>query len=158
MGFDECILSSEVDYESAKALLEDYQNRHNSKPNVGFVIYGKIDMMIMRSCPIGVHYKNKQIHCQRCHQNKYELVDRIGEKYRVIGDSSECNTRILSNHPIFLLDRMYEIRKMGAENLWIILTDEHEEKVDELITHLENNDGEFNRFNLTRGHYNKRPL
>jgi len=156
-GFDECILSLENDYLSAKALIMDFFNRHNYYPNVGFIVYGKIDMMIMRSCPIGTHYNNHTIHCERCHKKKYELEDRIGEKYHLIGDS-DCNIRILNSRPIFLFDRIKEIKEMGINSLWLILSDEDKEKVTDILDNLDNQDGEFKRNKYTRGHYNNRPL
>lgn len=157
LGFKECVLSPELDFESTNALISDFKTRHNALPNVGFIVYGKLDMMIMRSCPIGTVYKNKDIHCGKCHKNKYELVDRIGEKYHVIGDAN-CNVRILNNHPIYLFDRLDELSEIGVTNIWFVLTDEGEEKTSEIIARFENNKSEFDRFNFTRGHYNKRPL
>ena len=112
--------------------------------------------MIMRSCPIGTHYHNSNIHCGKCHKNYYELVDRIGERYHLIGDSN-CNVRILNNHPIWLFDRLDEIESAGISNMWLILTDEDKEKVDDIITNFENK-GKFDRRNFTRGHYSNRPL
>ena len=156
LGFKECILSSELDSDSISALIIDYEKRNGIKPNVGLVIYGKLDMMIMRSCPVGTHYHNSKIHCERCHKNYYELVDRVGERYHLIGDS-DCNTRILNNRPIWLLDRVDEIESLGISNLWFILTDESKEKVREIITDFENQ-SKFDRRLHTRGHYSNRPL
>ncbi len=156
LGFKECILSSELDYDSIKALINDYESRNKATPNVGLVIYGKLDMMIMRSCPIGTYYGNDQLHCGKCHKNYYELVDRMGEKYHIVGDAN-CNIRVLNNHPIWLFDQLDEIESIGVSNLWLILSDETKEKVDATITNFENK-GKFDRRNFTRGHFLKRPL
>lgn len=157
LGFKECILSSELDFESIVNMIAAFKNRNGVLPNVGLVIYGKLDMMIMRSCPIGTIYENQNIHCGKCHKNKYELIDRVGEKYRLLGDEN-CNVRILNNHPLCLFDRTDELMENGLTNFWFVLTDESEEKVSEIIAHFKSRNFEFDRFKYTRGHYNKRPL
>jgi len=157
LGFSQCILSLEVDSSSAKMIIENYKLRHGTIPNVGFIVYGKQDMMIMRSCPIGTKYHNKNIHCNRCHNKTYELIDRIGEKYHLVGDSN-CNIRVLSNRPIYLLDVLDEIEEIGITNYWLILTDEDKEKVVDILNAYNSKSGNFNRNKHTRGHYTGRPL
>ncbi len=157
MGFKECVLSSELNNESIKLLVNDFKNRHGFMPNVGIHAYGKLDMMIMKSCPIGTFYKNKNIHCERCHKNLYELNDRIGVRYRLIGDSS-CNTRILMDKPINLLDKIDEINNNGVNLIYIHFTDEAKEKVNEILTHYLDNRLTYNASKYSRGHYNRRPL
>ena len=153
-GFNECILSVELNYSSIKSLIEDYKNRHKVLPNVGTIIYGKLDMMIMKSCPIGTVYKNKVIHCNRCHQNSFELKDRVGAKYKLIGDSN-CNIRVLSDKPICLFDKIDELNSIGVSVGYLILTDEYSKKATEVIDCMFDNtivkDSTF-------GHYKKRPL
>lgn len=157
MGFSECILSSELDYLSINSLINDFKNRHGFLPNTSIVMYGKLDMMIMRSCPIGTYYKNSQLKCNRCHKNNYELRDRTNELYPVVGDS-ECNTRILNNRPIYLLDRFEEMQEMGIFGYYFLFNFESKNEACSLIhEHLENNP-HFSRFEHTRGHYQKRPL
>ena len=156
-GFDECILSPELDHESIKLMIDDYENRHGNKPNVGLIMYGKFDMMIMRSCPIGTRFNNKSTKCGRCHIRNYELLDRANEKYKLLGDS-DCNVRILNNRPTYLFDFENEIHEMGINSTYILFTDESKEKVTEIISHYLAGEVEFSRFKYTRGHYQKRPL
>ena len=157
LGFDQCILSSELDFDSIKSLVLDFQNRHDSLPNVGVVMYGKLDMMIMRSCPIGSFFKNKALHCNRCHNKNYELRDRTNENYKLLGDS-ECNTRILNNKPIYLLDKQDELNELGIKSHCFIFTDEDKQKVEDIIRHYLDNDSSYSKLEYTRGHYLKRPL
>ena len=157
LGFDECILSSELDLESIKNLIEDYKNRHDFVPNVSMLLYGKIDMMIMRSCPIGTFYKNTANNCQRCHINNYELVDREGYKYKLLGDSS-CNIRILLDKPIYLLDKEQDFKNLGINKFWFLFTDENKNDVREILTTFLNKDSKFDKKEHSRGHYIDRPL
>lgn len=157
LGFNECLMSVECDYSSIQDLIYDFKNRHNFLPNVGMLIYGKIDMMIMRSCPIGNVYGNKGIHCNRCHNHKYELNDRMNERYWLIGDS-ECNTKIINNRPIYLIDREQELRDFGIESMYFAFTDENNQTITRIIEEYFEGKGKFLRFEHTRGHYQKRPL
>ena len=157
MGFKECILSSELDDESMKLLISDFKDRHGFLLNVGVLAYGKLDMMLMKSCPIGTFYKNKNIHCERCHKEVYELNDRIGVRYRLIGDSS-CNTRILMDKPIYLLDKISDLNALSVNSIYIHFVDETKEKVNDILTHYLDNEASYNASKHTRGHYNRRPL
>ena len=157
LGFNQCILSIELEKNDINNLITDYKNRYNSIPSIGLLLYGKLDMMIMHSCPIGTHFKNESIHCQRCHLKNYELRDRTGAKYRLIGDAS-CNIRMLNDKPIFLLDKEAELRDLGIQNFYLLFTDEDKEKVIDIIDHYMNKDGLFSKSQYTRGHYLERPL
>lgn len=154
-GFNECILSAECDLNSLNLMLNNFKQRHGYLPNVGYVIYGKLDMMIMKSCPIGTHYNNSNIKCNRCKNHHYELVDRIGEHYTLISDDS-CNIRVLQNKPIYLLDKFDELKNIGVSVGYLLFTDEQKEKVSELLTNFYENNRLVKAPN--RGHYNKRPL
>ncbi len=154
-GFKEALVSFELDRSSIKAMIEDYKKRHDVYPNVGVVVYGKADAMIMKSCPIGTHYKNKAIHCNRCHEHIYELNDRMNCHYHMVGDKN-CNVRILMDRPIYLLDKIDELRAINITNFYLHFTDEDEDKCYNVLESLENA-GETD-IDYTRGHYNKRAI
>ena len=157
LGFEQCILSFENDFASIKLLINDFESRHGFLPNIGYVLYGKIDVMLLHSCLIGSFYGNKHIHCQKCHLNKYELRDRIGEKYLLIGDEN-CNIRVLNNLPIYLIDKRLELESIGINNFYYIITDEDKEKAIALVDHFNNSNSNFNRKSYTRGHFIERAL
>ena len=151
-GFTECVLSLELDDKSIQSMISDFEKRHQYKPSVGIVTYGKVDTMIMKSCPVGTLYNNKGTHCNRCHKNKYELEDRIGARYRLIGDPN-CNTRVLLDKPICLFNKLDEIENNNIVP-YILFTDENESKVNDVMNSY------FDRKNMqntTKGHYLRRP-
>ena len=156
LGFHQCIPSFELDFSSLKSLINDFKLRHGFIPNLGYILYGKIDMMIIRSCPIGNYYQNKANHCERCHINTIELRDRIGEKYVMVGDEN-CNIRLLNNLPIYLIDKQDELFETGINNYYFILNDFDKEKMSDLIAHFTNKDS-FDRKLYTQGHFNDRSL
>ncbi len=154
-GFKETLVSFELDRSSIKAMIDDYKERHNVYPNVGVIVYGKADAMIMKSCPIGTFYKNKAIHCARCHSHVYELNDRMNCRYHMIGDKN-CNIRILMDRPIYLLDKIDELRNINVTNFYLRFTDENEGKCYDILESLDNDGG--TEIDYTRGHYNKRAI
>ncbi|MCQ2797551.1 MAG: U32 family peptidase [Bacilli bacterium] len=154
-GFKEAIVSFEVDRSSLRDMMNDYRNRHGEFPNVGIMVYGKADAMIMKSCPIGTYFNNKAKHCNRCHNHVYQLNDRMNCKYHMIGDK-DCNIRILMDRPIYLLDKINELRDMNVSNFYLSFTDEDEDKCYDVLSSLDN-DGET-CIDYTRGHYNKRAI
>ena len=156
LGFNQCIPSFELDFISLKEMINDFKNRNNVFPNLGLVLYGKIDMMLLHSCPIGSFYNNTQLHCQKCHIDKYELRDRVGEKYLLLGDQN-CNTKLFNNLPLYLIDQKDLLLDIGINNFYLIITDEVKEKVIDICNHFKTK-GAFNRKLYTRGHFNDRAL
>ena len=138
-----------------KDLIDDYKCRHHTNPNIGIIAYGKVDTMIMKSCPIGTYYSNKGLHCNRCHKHKCELEDRIGVRYRLLGDNN-CNTRILLDKPICLFDKLNELESMEI-NPYLLFTDEDEELVSEVINAFFANKNPLS-VKSSKGHYLRRPL
>lgn len=153
-GFNECILSLELDKTSMELLISDFYNRHNFMPNVGMVIYGKPDVMIMKSCPIGTRFYNKQTHCNRCHLRKYELKDRMSVKYRLLGDT-DCNIRVLLDRPIDCLDHLEEIKNIGVTVGYLLITDEDTNNIRGILNSCWDEKSLGGRVPF-RGHFNKR--
>lgn len=159
-GYKECILSSELDVNSIKEIINDYYIRHHKYPNVGLYVYGRYDVMIMKSCPIGTYYHNKNIHCNKCHVNQYYLKDRIGEMFPLIGDEN-CNTRILDSQILYLLDHEKELINLHVNNFYLNFTLENDLEINKIINNAFNNldkkDTIFNKDYSSR-HYFSRAL
>ncbi len=151
LGFKECILSLELDKRSLKLMIDDFKNRHDYYPRTGIIGYGYISLMIMRSCPIGTAYNNRKLHCQKCHQDKYYLRDRMKVDFPIYGDD-DCNIHVLNSKPIYLLDKLDEIEELHISNVYLNFTFENEEDVTKLLENTYACDA------YTRGHYLKRAL
>ena len=157
LGFNKCILSTELDISSIHNLIIDFENRHGFKPNIGVIVYGKIDMMIMKSCPIGSLFNNKAIHCERCHIKKYEIKDIKGVRYHLVGDQN-CNMKVLLDKPIYLLDQLSRLDSQNFISKYLIFSDENKDEIDKILKEIENNNFEYNFKKHTRGHFINRPL
>lgn len=88
---------------------EAFKKRHGVYPCLGVLVYGHIDYMIMKSCPIASSNNLEHDHCNLCRQNKYYLKDRMNVKFPII-TNQDCISRILSNRPISLTSKIDELR------------------------------------------------
>lgn len=156
MGFTTCFVSLEADYDSIKSMVEDYEKRHNVYPNIGVFAYGRPEMMILKSCPIGTIYKNKALHCNRCHKHRYELKDRFGIYYPMKGDSA-CTTTIYADKPVFLLDKIDELEDAHVSSALVSFTVESSEEKESVYCSMADQNG-FDPEKHNRGHYRKRSL
>lgn len=71
--------------------------------NTGAIIYGRVPLMLTRNCPV----KNS-IGCFECGKNG-RLTDRKGMEFPVICSEYPC-VEVLNSVPIYMLDRMNEIK------------------------------------------------
>ena len=91
---DNPILSFELTLEQA--------NKINAE-NTGIIAYGKIPLMLTRNCPV-----KSSIGCYECNKNG-RLTDRKGYEFEVLCSAYPC-VEMLNAHPIYMLDRLSEIK------------------------------------------------
>ena len=104
-------LSLELDYEHVKEIM----NNIKGKPNLELVVYGNIETMITKYCILKTHANNKET-CDSCKgTNKYYLLDRKNEKYRILTDNL-CNNIIMSSKKINILNKIGEYKELGINN------------------------------------------
>lgn len=159
-GFKECILSLELDYKSIEDIVDDYYNRHKVYPNVGMIIYGRNDMMLTKSCPIGTLFHNKVNQCGRCKREQFYLKDRMSALFPLICDDN-CNTRVLDYKILYLIDKIKELKGIRVNNFYLNFTIESNEDVKKVIKNAKDNvflakslmDNDY-----YKGHYIKRAM
>ena len=156
LGFKEVIISSEVNYDSLKNLVNDYYDRHQCYPNISLIGYGYLEMMVMKSCPIGTYFKKEKLHCSLCHQQNFYLVDKMNERYLIKGDK-DCYTHIFSSKPLYLLDQLSKLSELHLSSIYINVLSDNDLK---MIVNAEKNLSETNSLmnsSLSRGHFFIRP-
>lgn len=134
---DNPILSFELTLEQA--------NKINA-PNTGVIVYGKIPLMLTRNCPV----KNS-IGCAECGKNG-KLTDRKGYEFEVICSQYPC-VEILNSVPIYMLDRMREVKTDFAH---FYFSTETKKDVENIIKMYKS--GEKPTFKYTRGLYQRGTL
>lgn len=126
------ILSFELSLEAA--------NRIHAE-NTGIIAYGKLPLMLARNCPVKNH-----IGCNICGKNG-TLTDRKGIQFSVVCSPYPC-VEILNSRPLYMADRMHEIK---TDFIHFYFTDETKSKVEKIIL-LYQNKGKAD-FEYTRGLY-----
>lgn len=111
--------------------IKDIMNESNS--NVEVLIYGNIELMIMKYCPLNT-IVNKDKICRVCQSdNKYYLKDRNNKLYRLENNKDTHSTVILNCNKTNLIDKIDELKKYGVTNFRIEFLDETKEEVKEII-------------------------
>ena len=97
--------------------------------NVELIVYGRLELMIMKYCPIkeGLNYCNK---CQN-NNDKFYLEDRFKNKYPIINNN--CITSIMHCENIDIIDKINKYKKMNIKNYRIELFDESYKETEKCI-------------------------
>lgn len=131
-GYSLVFASCECSKRQIKLMIDGFKNRHGILPNLGIHIYGYIDYMIMKSCPISSANKLEKDHCLLCKKNRYYLKDHIGVTFPIVTDNA-CTTRILSSRPISLSSKIDELKDLKIKTFLIDFTIENKSKVFEVM-------------------------
>lgn len=108
--------------------------------------YGRIPLMLMRNCPVkaaGYCQKGKQI---------YSLKDRKNEEFPVVC-LPECRAQILNSKPIFMADKLDDLRRLNVEYVKLVFTTESAAQCDKILEMYENAHNGMRENSYTRGHY-----
>ncbi len=133
----------------AKALLSpeltlNEINRLRSSLPTGIFAYGKLPLMLTRNCPV----KNIKS-CGECKQSG-KLTDRKNTEFSI--DCSSGMSEILNSRPVYMADRLQEIKNIDF--LFLYFTDETKEEAQKIIKEYlvgGKPQGEFTRGLLYRG-------
>ncbi len=122
-------LSIELSDEEIYRIADYYSN----KANLEVLIYGRIELMLLKYCPLNL-LVNKDSVCHVCSNgHKYYLVDRNGYEYPIISDLPEHVTHILDNKITNKIDNLNEYVSHGINYFRIELLDETEEEIKDLL-------------------------
>lgn len=124
-------LSPELSKERVLEFKKMFTKQFYYHPNLELVVYGKVDLMISKYCPIAKTFKTKQ-NCHLCEINQYYLEDRMKSKFPLINDGN-CNIRILNNKPLNLIEYVHQIKNSGIEKIRLDFTTERIDEVKEVI-------------------------
>lgn len=129
-------LSPELDSCDIEKIISSYIDRFGCKPNVEVLVYGNLELMIMKYCPLRYLINNSN-NCSLCTNRKFYL-DSNGRKFRLLKDSIH-NVRVMSNERIDKLSEISYLRSIGVTNFRIDLLDENACEVLEILHKLDLN-------------------
>lgn len=132
---DHPILSFELTLEQANNI---------DAENTGIIAYGRLPLMLTRNCPI-----KSSIGCYEC---SGKLTDRKGYEFPIVCSEYPC-VEMLNCIPLYMLDRMNEIKTDFAHFYFSTETKSEVERITELYQ-----SGEKPDFKYTRGLYQRGTL
>lgn len=108
--------------------------------NVEVYIYGKLELMLMKYCPLK-YLLNKDKVCSICkNNNKYYLKDRNNYLYRIITNRETDSTILYDYKNINLLNNIEDLNNLGIKNYRIEFLDENKEEVKNILERVINNE------------------
>lgn len=106
---------------------------YSKKANLEVFIYGRIELMLLKYCPLNL-LVNKDSICHVCSNgHRYYLVDRNNYEYPIVHDKLEHVTHILDNKTTDKLDNINDYIAHGINYFRIELLDETEEEIRNLL-------------------------
>ena len=149
LGFKRVTLSVEMSFERIENLIKNYKKVFGYTPNVEVVVYGKIDLMVTKHCPINKHVGAKNIGCGEC-SNDYCLIDRKGYKLDLLNDGL-CNIRILNPKKLHLINYVSDLIESGVSRVRLEFTNETKRETMDVIEGY--NVGELELGGVTNGYF-----
>lgn len=128
---DVITLSVESTFDNTKKMIDVCKRRYHNTPNLELIVYGKVDAMISKYCPItkseGIYKRD----CNLCLKHNYSLRNG-SSKYPMIKDGG-CNIRIINNSPIQLKNEIRKYHNIGIRRFRLDFTNESKQETINII-------------------------
>ena len=100
--------------------------------NLEVIVYGKLEAMIMKYCPLKLLVNDDKTPCNVCRNKKrYELKDRNGERYPMLPENEL--THIFYYRNLNLIDKIEDLLVLGINRYRIEFFDEDSKEVKNII-------------------------
>ncbi len=119
-GLKSVLISVELSIAKTIELADGMTKKTGSCTGLEAMVWGKRELMVMRTCPIAVQFKTTPLQCSLCHQRSFALRDRKGMFYRMEGDIG-CAMRIYESSAMDRIDEMPHMQEHGLNKFRIVL-------------------------------------
>lgn len=127
LGIDNITLSVENSIDTIGSIVNNVGNN-----NIEVIVYGRLEAMIMKYCPLKMLINNDRVPCNVCRNGKkYELVDRNGAHYPLIQDKEL--THIMYYQKYDIIKDINRLNKFGVLNYRFEFFDENSKEIKEII-------------------------
>ena len=127
LGINNITLSVEDSIDTIGSIVNNVGNS-----NIEVIVYGRLEAMIMKYCPLKMLINNDRVPCNVCRNGKkYELVDRNGAHYPLIQDKEL--THIMYYQKYDIIKDMDKLSKFGILNYRFEFFDENSKEIKEII-------------------------
>lgn len=134
LGVKKIGMSIENTFDDIQNIMESYKLRNIALPNIDVMIYGRVELMVLKHCFLNM-FMNNDVKCSICKNNKqYYLKDRNKELLPIL--NKNCNTYILDYKNIDRLNEISKYREIGVNNFTISLFEESENDIMNILDNL----------------------
>jgi len=109
-------------------LVSQYIKDYDAYPNLSVLIYGSIDSMITKHCPITKIKGVNKLHCNLCKKHEYVITDPLNNKNYLVNDGL-CNIKLISDKKINMID---QLEKFKYARISYVRTDFFRETAEEM--------------------------
>ena len=99
--------------------------------NISLMIYGRVELMISKYCPMNMIIEQDSKKCNLCTKNNYALMDKNDNIYPIVNEMHL--THILDCQNLDLLDNLSDYLDFGIRNFRLDLYDENENEIENII-------------------------
>jgi putative protease len=131
-GMMSVLASVELSTTQILQLAQGMKDHFGSCAGLEAMVYGKRELMVIRSCPLSAIYKTTPMQCSLCHQRRFYLKDRKGVHYRMEGDAT-CAMRIFEAQAMDRVDEMDRLMRQGIKHFRIVLDQESADQTDGIL-------------------------
>ncbi len=131
-GIQHMGLSPELSKDHLYELVQKVKERHHQLPCFEFLVYGRLQNMVMKHCFIAKNYQLKEKQCHLCHVHQYALVDRKNYVFPILTDSN-CNVTIFNSKTLHLIDEIDFLYEIGIDVIRLDFSVEEPKVVQEVV-------------------------
>lgn len=123
---------------SPEKMLENIEAYKKYKDSVEVYIYGRVELMVMKYCPLNMLINDDDKKCSLClSKDKYSLKDAKGNFYPI--KSYPHLTHILHYKPTSLIEEIRNLKMFNISNFRVELYDEQEKEIISIIKEIKRN-------------------
>lgn len=124
-------LSCELDDLKIKEIISSYYHEYHTYPNCELFIYGRIELMMMKYCPLKT-LLNKEDKCNYCSKETNFYLKSINNEYYPL-ISNHCTNYILNYKNTNLIDKISYYQDNHINNFTLSFYDESPKEVENII-------------------------
>lgn len=113
------------------------------------IAYGRLPLMLLENCVIRSSFGCK------CDEGQFALFDRKNETFPIL--PLRCGNEIYNSKPIYMADRMHDLKQLGVDSLRLLFTFEDKDMTQNVIQTYQNAlvgaRVDAPKFGYTRGHF-----
>lgn len=122
---------------SVESNIENIKSIAKTNNNIEIVVYGRLELMVSKYCPLNMLINNDEKRCSLCTtKDKYYLKDQYDNMYPIVNEKHL--THILHYKNLNIINDISEYKELGINNYRIELYDEDKKQIKEIINEIRN--------------------